>query len=244
MTIYYLYVKTHNKTGLKYLGQTSKLDPYRYTGSGKDWLIHIKKYGYDVSTEILYESSSKEEINEKGRYYSELWNVAKNDAWANKIPETGSGGYLLGNLNPMKRPEIREKFRGDNHYTKKEGYMETRGGPDHHMKTPKHRLSMTGINNPMSNPIIKQKHFERNREAQQLPETRKKKSEITKARWENQIFKEKTSQKIKDGNTQEVRLKKSLALKGKPQKIITCPHCQKSGGNNMKRFHFDNCKKI
>jgi hypothetical protein len=28
----------------------------------------------------------------------------------------------------------------------------------------------------------------------------------------------------------------------KPQKQITCPHCGKTGGNNMKRYHFDKCK--
>jgi hypothetical protein len=36
----------------------------------------------------------------------------------------------------------------------------------------------------------------------------------------------------------------SLGLKGKKQKKITCPHCNKLGGvPNMKRYHFDNCKK-
>jgi hypothetical protein len=30
--------------------------------------------------------------------------------------------------------------------------------------------------------------------------------------------------------------------KPKPQKQITCPHCGKTGGNNMKRYHFDKCK--
>ena len=35
----------------------------------------------------------------------------------------------------------------------------------------------------------------------------------------------------------------SLALKGKKKPIITCPHCNKSGGNsNMTRYHFNNCK--
>jgi hypothetical protein len=30
---------------------------------------------------------------------------------------------------------------------------------------------------------------------------------------------------------------------GKPKKIVTCPHCNKSGGEGaMKRWHFDNCK--
>lgn len=29
--------------------------------------------------------------------------------------------------------------------------------------------------------------------------------------------------------------------KGRQQVIITCPHCGKTGGNTMKRWHFDNC---
>ena len=43
-SMYYLYVKTHKVTGLKYLGQTSK-DPFKYNGSGTRWTNHIKKYG-------------------------------------------------------------------------------------------------------------------------------------------------------------------------------------------------------
>ena len=27
-----------------------------------------------------------------------------------------------------------------------------------------------------------------------------------------------------------------------PQKLLICPHCNKIGGNNMKRYHFDFCK--
>lgn len=52
MTIMSLYVKTHNKTGLKYLGYT-KRDPFKYKGSGYCWVPHIRKHGNDVSTEIL-----------------------------------------------------------------------------------------------------------------------------------------------------------------------------------------------
>jgi hypothetical protein len=39
--------------------------------------------------------------------------------------------------------------------------------------------------------------------------------------------------------------KRSLALKGKakPQKVVQCPYCNKSGGeSNMKRWHFNSCK--
>jgi hypothetical protein len=53
------------------------------------------------------------------------------------------------------------------------------------------------------------------------------------------------------GNTKpkdaECRRKISEALKGRPSwnPTIECPHCGKEGGANiMKRWHFDNCKKL
>ena len=111
----YLYLKTHNKTGLKYLGKTEKADPYSYKGSGVRWLKHIKKHGYDVTTEILYVSSNIEDISSLGQYYSEIWNIVKDDNWANLIIENGRGGSLLGKNNGMfgKTHSIyaKEKFR-------------------------------------------------------------------------------------------------------------------------------------
>ena len=62
MTIY-LYIKTHNITGLKYLGKTEK-DPYRYNGSGKYWKRHLKKYGRDIKTEILLDTDNENELKE------------------------------------------------------------------------------------------------------------------------------------------------------------------------------------
>ncbi len=88
--IIYLYVKTHSKTGLKYLGKTTK-DPHTYAGSGIDWKAHIKEYGKEHTTEIIQECQSNQELNEWGRYYSNLWNVAESIEWANRIPETGGG---------------------------------------------------------------------------------------------------------------------------------------------------------
>ena len=36
----------------------------------------------------------------------------------------------------------------------------------------------------------------------------------------------------------------SEAQRGVPKKVITCPHCGRSGGSgNLRRYHFDNCKK-
>ena len=91
MTIY-LYVKTHNTTGLKYLGKTIKKDPHKYTGSGKYWLRHLNQHGYDYTTEIIRECQTKDELIEWGLYYSNLWKVVKSENWANLKEEAGEGG--------------------------------------------------------------------------------------------------------------------------------------------------------
>ena len=42
---------------------------------------------------------------------------------------------------------------------------------------------------------------------------------------------------------QSEKMKGNKLTLGKIFEIITCPHCEKSGGSNaMKRWHFDNCK--
>jgi len=60
----YLYVKTHNQTGLKYLDKTISSDPHLYQGSGTVWKRHIKKHGYDVTTEILLETTDLTKLKE------------------------------------------------------------------------------------------------------------------------------------------------------------------------------------
>ncbi len=96
MGIYYLYVKQHINTGLKYLGYTQKSNPIEYKGSGKYWLLHLKVHGATYSTEILKECNNKEEIKVWGTHFSELWDVVKSNEWANLKPETGDGGQAKG----------------------------------------------------------------------------------------------------------------------------------------------------
>jgi|688.fasta_scaffold565515_1 hypothetical protein len=91
MTIF-LYVKTHNITGLKYLGQTSKPDVNSYPGSGKYWKRHIAKHGNDVATEIIMTCKNITEIRKWGLFYSTIWDILENDEWANLKEEAGQGG--------------------------------------------------------------------------------------------------------------------------------------------------------
>ena len=101
---YYLYIKTHNRTGLKYLGYTTAKDPHEYQGSGTYWKRHLKEHGADYTTEILLTTESLEEIRKQGEYYSELYQVFESKEWANIKPETGDGGW------PDKTPETLAKM--------------------------------------------------------------------------------------------------------------------------------------
>ena len=107
MTIY-LYKKTHNKTGLQYLGKTEK-DPFTYCGSGTRWLTHLEKHGTDLHTEIIKECATKEEMTHWGSYYSDLWNIVESDEWANLRPETGDGGDTSKTENYLKSKHLISK---------------------------------------------------------------------------------------------------------------------------------------
>jgi len=86
-----LYIKTHNKTGLKYLGKTVQ-DPFTYRGSGKRWINHIKKHGNDVTTEILGQYESIDDLRKDSVVMSEKFDIVNSEEWANLRPETGDGG--------------------------------------------------------------------------------------------------------------------------------------------------------
>jgi hypothetical protein len=114
MTIY-LMVKTHRKTNLKYLCKTTNSNPHRYSGSGSDWKKHIKEHGNSITTEILKECYTKEELSYWGRYYSTVYNVVGamddfgNKIWANKIPETGGGAG--GKIGVPRTEATKQKIR-------------------------------------------------------------------------------------------------------------------------------------
>jgi hypothetical protein len=68
-------------------------------------------------------------------------------------------------------------------------------------------------------------------------ETKKKISQTLTGRKASNETKEKQSKKRKEF------LKNNPNYGKGPQKLITCPHCNKTGGHsNMTRYHFDNCK--
>jgi hypothetical protein len=146
--MYYLYVKTHNITGIKYLGQTIR-DPFKYRGSGKIWRRHIKKHGYDVRTEILLQTESKAELVNYGLYYSRVFDVVSSSDWANLKEETGDGGFSNDSRLKSKSPESIQKIK-DNHWSKKRPIEQK----EHASKAAKSRLMTDDIRKSISNSLI------------------------------------------------------------------------------------------
>lgn len=105
--IYYLYVKTHNETGLKYLGKTIQ-DPFKYQGSGVRWLNHLKAHGGTVTTKILGAYETFEELQKEGLFYSKKWDIVKSTEWANLCEEDGHGSSGW-NLTPEQRTKNGKK---------------------------------------------------------------------------------------------------------------------------------------
>lgn len=96
--IIYLYVKQHSITGLKYFGKTTK-DPFKYLGSGKRWVRHIKKHGVKhVRTIEVFGFDNIEKCKEFASKFSKEHNIVESIEWANLAPENGTdGGYRPNN---------------------------------------------------------------------------------------------------------------------------------------------------
>lgn len=118
----YLYIKTHQITGLKYFGKTTN-DPYRYYGSGIYWLRHLREHGYKIDTEVIGLFHNYNECKEFAINFSIKENIVESSNWANLRIENGLDGGDTGRTNytPLStetRIKISEKNKGKSPYNK------------------------------------------------------------------------------------------------------------------------------
>jgi hypothetical protein len=190
MTETYLYIKQHSITGMKYFGKTTR-DPYKYNGSGKHWLRHIKKHGKEhVKTIWCKLFTDIDELERTAIAMSEMYDVVDSEYWANLINENGLDGNPSGiNFSEETRVKLSIAMKGEkNHMYGKTGILSPNYGKNHSEESrAKISIAMNGKNH----------------------------SEESRAKMSN---------------------------RAKSRTITTCPHCNKSGSTNMKRYHFDNCK--
>lgn len=175
----FLYIKTHNKTGLKYFGKTVSKYPEKYKGSGVYWTRHLEKHGNDVTTEIYGYYTDREICLQDALEFSEENNVVTSPEWANLIPETvdtfngviitnkniygknGQSGYGLENLLPQKEIINLLKSRGEY-----EQYCKKLSNAIKEAHASGKILSNFKTNNPMNDATIKEKHKNKLQEIQ------------------------------------------------------------------------------
>lgn len=226
MVNYYLYIKTHNKTGLKYFGQT-KNDPIVYKGSGSDWKKHLIQHGTDVHTEIVFQTADKKELNNQGRYYSKLWNIVRaiddygNKIWANRIPETGGGrGNIRGNVAYY---PSQEQIQQGIETKRKNGNLKNAGSKSAREKAKQTSLARHGTLKTGDDT------------------SRLKMWETKRANGTDKGYQKKKTEK--SDNAWNLRREKGTATWSITEKI-QCPHCGKVGAKcgAMYQHHMDNCK--
>lgn len=128
--MYFLMIKTHNTTGLKYLCQTRRKDPFKYLGSGVYWRKHLKKHGEDITTEVVGVYETQQELSVAGVKLSEEYGVVRSDNWANLVPEEGTGGDTSKTSSYKKGMKSRKSMAGENNpMYGKEGYWKNKVGP-------------------------------------------------------------------------------------------------------------------
>lgn len=166
--MYYLYVKTHNETGLKYFGYTESENPHEYRGSGKKWKRHIKKYGYDVTTKIIFSSEDRDITKQKALFYSEFFDIVISNEWANLTIEQLEGGFTHINNSEEIRKKATEKKRLNGWFAADKNPMFGKKHSEDVKK--KHSERMAGSNNPNYNKKLSES-------------TKKKMSESKKQYW-------------------------------------------------------------
>lgn len=109
MTIYnnfkptYLYIKVHEKTGMRYLGKTTKKNPDSYLGSGTYWKSHIRKHGKEhVHTIWKQLFTDVDELVKTALKLSEDNDIVNSNSWANLVTENGLDGLTVGFSSPRK----------------------------------------------------------------------------------------------------------------------------------------------
>jgi hypothetical protein len=228
-----LYIKQHNKTGLKYFGKSNKtLNEFsKYKGSGKHWFYHLKKHGNDVTTRIyaIFEGIDDSIIEKIAVNFSIENNIVNSKEWANLILENGLSGAPKNNkLSEETKLKISKANIGKKHSEEtKLFFSQSRKGDKHwtYFLSENERKEVSKHLRLIDRSGIKNGRYGK-------PTSKETKLKISKAN---------SGKKC----SEETKKLLSEVLKNKKHNLkeVKCIYCDKIGkGPNMTRYHFEKCK--
>ena len=183
-----------------------------------------------MTTEILKECQTNEELKHWGLYYSELWNIVEEQdaagekTWANLIPESGEG--IEHTEETIKKAVATRKENGS--------YDRT---PEHTANLLESRRKNGTVNNQTPERVAKQLET-RKRNGTLNPNTPKS----NKKRWDTR--RQNGTDKRTDDSIQKQKDTRIARNIPNPNTIqVTCIHCGKTIGKpNFGKYHGDRCK--
>jgi hypothetical protein len=168
---YYTYAHTRPDTGaIFYVGKGSHKRAYSLEDRNLHWKAIVKKNKGLFGVKILNWFN-----NEEDAYAAEIWQIA---AWStscslvNKTPGGDAPPILLGDKNPMRRPEVKAKHRIlQKGCIRSEGFGErvSKGrkgkgtGDNNAMRKPERKNIFSGLKNSMAKYDHREKHYSENK---------------------------------------------------------------------------------
>jgi len=226
----YIYMITNTLNGKYYIGSHAGFNP-NYMGSGTALKLAFSKYGMESFTkEVLYYCDDFQEHEEQLLIALN----AANDPDMYNMVNSGTGGQLGATFSLKSIEQGAAKRRGAlNHQYGKPHTAETKAkislAKTGTKLTLEHRAKLSlvlagRVNTPEHNEAIRASKLG-------VPRSEEVRRKISATRLKNGVV-----------ISAETRTKISEANQGQTRPRTTCPHCGKTGGANMSRYHFDNCK--
>jgi group I intron endonuclease len=221
--------KVTSPTGKSYVGQSldihKRWHQYKKHFFQKQYKLYysIQKYGYENHIFTILEECAELDLNIRERFWQDFYNVVED-------------GLNLTLTNSEEKKKIFSQEVKDKISKAQKGKT----------LTLEHRQKLSEARKQLPDEIKKANGY-KNRNRKRSEQFKDNLSDKKRG----QLKSEQTKQKMRKPKSELHRLNMSLAnigkpspIKGIPDEIATCPHCQKSGGNSgMKRWHFDKCKK-
>ena len=273
ITYHYTYIIVNKNTQMKYIGVRScsclPENDSDYMGSSKILIEELQKNPEAFTKTIIDTFPTREIANANEQWLHETYDVARNPKFYN-LCIAPKKFNMCGRTHSE---EVRKKISKGNKDKKlsektKKKISNSMLGEKHHYYgkslSEEHRKKLSDSKKGKKKPPFTEEHkrnISESKSGEKHPNYGKNRSDATKRKisnsqkGENNPFfgkKHSSESKKKMSETQkgrkhleETKKKIGESNKGKLHKRITCPYCNKTGGNNnMKRWHFDNCREI